>query len=154
MAHLPGPVDPSAYPTYSTAGALIYQWDLPILLPQVLEMGTLYPETLSLGGNLSQPNMFFPLDLGVFTHGTYSLDDLHHPDGMNLICFVYQLVQILFLSLLRNVNDLLATVLTEVAQLTNGVLGTFVCPQTMGSVDVTVLDKYPGWVKSKTKMLN
>ncbi|KAJ7039446.1 hypothetical protein C8F04DRAFT_996990 [Mycena alexandri] len=136
---------------YRRPGALLYQWDLPVLLPQLLEMWALYPETLSLGGNLGQPNTFFPLDLGAFTHGAYSLDDLRQPDGLNLICFAYQLVQILFPSLLGNVNDLLATVLTEVGQLTNGVLGTFVCPRTMGSVDMSVLDKYPGWVKSKTK---
>ncbi|KAJ6526495.1 hypothetical protein DFH09DRAFT_1371651 [Mycena vulgaris] len=136
---------------YRRPGALMYQWDLPILLPQVLEMWILYPQTLSLGGNLGRPNTFFPLDLGAFTHGAYSLDDLHQPGGMNLICFVYQLVQILLPSLLGNVNDLLATVLTEVGQLTNGVLGTFICPRTMGSVDMTMLDKYPGWVKSKTK---
>jgi hypothetical protein len=138
---------------YRRPGALLYQWDLPILLPQVLEMWILYPETLSLGGNLGQPNTFFPLDLGAFTHGTYSLDDLRQPGGLNLICFVYQLVQILLPDLLGNVNDLLATVLTEVGQLTNGVLGTFVCPRTMGSVDMTMLDKYPGWVKSKTKKM-
>ncbi|KAJ7763701.1 hypothetical protein B0H16DRAFT_454606 [Mycena metata] len=138
---------------YRRPAALLYQWDLPIILPQVLEMWTLYPETLSLGGNLGQPNTFFPLDLGAFTHGAYSLDDLRQPDGMNLICFVYQLVQILLPDLLGNVNDLLATVLTEVGQLTNGVLGTFICPRPMGSVDMTMLDKYPGWVKSKKKML-
>jgi hypothetical protein len=136
---------------YRRPGALLYQWDLPILLPQVLEMWARYPETLSLGGNLGQPNTFFPLDLGAFTRGAYSLDDLRHPDGTNLLCFVYQLVQILFPDLLGNVNDLLATVLTEVGELTDGVLGKFVCPRTMGSVDMTVLDRYPGWVKSKTK---
>ncbi|KAJ7239309.1 hypothetical protein C8J57DRAFT_1372823 [Mycena rebaudengoi] len=136
---------------YRRPGALLYQWDLPILLPQVLEMWARYPITLSLGGNLGKPNTFFPLDLGAFTHGAYSLDDLLHPDGMNLICFVYQLVQILLPDLLGNVNDLLATVLTEVGELTNGILGTFVCPRPMGSVDMTMLNKFPGWVKSKKK---
>ncbi|KAJ7194003.1 Chloroperoxidase [Mycena pura] len=136
---------------YRRPGALLAQWDLPILLPQVLEMWLLFPETLSIGGNLGEPNTFVPLDLGAFTHGAYSLDDLRQPGGLNLICFIYQLVQILLPDLLGNVNDLLASVLTDLGQVTDGVLGSFICPRSMGAVDLTMLNQYPGWVKSQKK---
>ncbi|KAJ7192185.1 hypothetical protein GGX14DRAFT_596174 [Mycena pura] len=136
---------------YRRPGPLLNQWDMPIILPQVLQMWAQFPETLSIGGNLGTPNTFFPLDLGAFTNGSYTLDDLQKPGGINLLCFLYQLVQILFPALLGNVDDLLAGVFAEVGRVTEGVLGTFDCPRSMDAVNMTMLNQYPGWVKSLPK---
>ncbi|KAJ6557001.1 Chloroperoxidase [Mycena vulgaris] len=113
--------------------------------PDLVSLWLTYPDTLVLGGNTNGTNTFAPVDISDLTHGVYSTALLLK--GSNAACFAFQLLQLLIPDILNNVEEFVADILAHVAQLVGYEVLALACPK-LEAIKVSLLEKYPGYIRS------